>query len=185
MDILQFINGLAWPALFLIAGIYYRKEISAAFNRIKELGPGGIKLDGAPATQSVVPPANQARDIIADIKQFVSADQLDPGVAQLRSELEKRAGQDKDQKIEILLHALASTNVQLVHERNYNQIFGSQIVALNQMNQIGGSDEQALKDIYNNAVARWPESYKHFTFEDWKAFLLKSGLVFLERIAMN
>ncbi len=177
MDPLAFIVGIAWPVVVLTIGIYFRNEIRSAFSRIKELGPSGVKLEGlSPAAQQTASPPNvAANELISGIKQFIAPDVIDLSVAEIRKDLSARS-QNREEQIEMLVHALASANVRFHHQRNYNLIFGSQLGALARMNVAGGVTEEVVKPLYSEAATRFPDVYENFKFEDWLGFLLHGGL---------
>ena len=169
-------GDFTWPLLILGGVVYFRNEIKSAFARIKAVGPLGVTLDAPPpAQQPIATPAVSANEVISGIKQFISPEQLEPAVKSIKDDLAKRT-QNKDEQIEILVHALASTNIQVSHERTYRGIFGSQMSALLTMNNPSGATEETVKKIYDAAVAQYPELYKDFTFEKWVAFLMQGGL---------
>jgi hypothetical protein len=175
-------GDITWPLLILGGGYYFRNEIKSAFARIKAVGPLGVTLEGALPTQQPVatepplpPPAAKAHDVISSIKQFISPEQLDPAVQAIRDDLAKRE-LNRAEQIEVLVHALASTNIQLYHERTYRGIFGSQMSALVMMNNPAGAPEEAVKAIYDAAAAQYTDLYKGFTFDRWIAFLVHGGL---------
>lgn len=171
------IGSITWPLLILGVGFYFRNEIRAAFLRVTEVGPSGVKLAGAPATQEVTasPTTAAPNELIRGIREFISPELLDPAVQQIKSEL-ARVGGTAGEQIETLAHALASVNIQIAYERNYRVIFGSQIEALIAMNGPAGALEQLLSALYANAAARYPGFYKTFSYEQWKHFFVATGL---------
>ncbi len=170
------LGSITWPLLLLGGGYYFRNEIKAAFARIKEFGPSGVKLDTPPPTQQATSATAATRiDFVAGIKQFISPEQLEPAVEQLKKELRGHTT-DKDEQLEIMIYGVASLNIQLAHERTYRNIFGSQVNALVAMNVAGGASEETLKQIYAPAAAQYVEVYKTFSFEAWVTFLVNSGL---------
>lgn len=176
MALFDFISDIAWPLVVLAGGYYFRKEIRAALERVIELGPSGVKLDHAkPVQVATAPPAAAANELISNIKQFISPDQIDPSVDAIRIDLQQRSS-NKDEQVDMLVHALAAVNIQLGHERAYGAIFGSQIVALARMNEVGGASDETLKQIYAAAAANHAEFYKTYSYESWVEFLFKSGL---------
>jgi hypothetical protein len=175
-EILDFISDIAWPAVFVAALIYFRKEITASFPRITEFGPGGVKLADAASDaaarqqneQSAKPPA--VNELIAGIRQYVSPEQLDPAIEITRRLVERTA--NKDEQISTLLHAAASLSIQLEHERTYRIIFGSQILALERMNRPGGLTEEELQEIYSAAIAAYPAGLtKRSDYDSWKGYI--------------
>lgn len=158
------------------AAIIFATRLRPAFARIKEFGPSGVKLDAAPPTQLATPSTAATKvDFIAGIKQFISPEQLEPAVEKIKNELRAHTT-DKDEHLEIMIHGVASLNIQLAHERTYRNIFGSQVNALVSMNVAGGASEDTLKQIYAQAAAQYVELYKTYSFDAWIAFLVTSGL---------
>lgn len=172
------VGSITWP--LLIAGVvyYFRDDIKAALRRLKELGLTGVKLD-IPTTQqqpiATAPAAPTAKDLVSGIKQFISPEQIDPAVNKIKAELQAQTSNTAEQ-LEIMIHGVASLNIQLAHERTYRIIFGSQTSALVSMNNPGGASEETLKQIYTGATTQYPEFYKDFSFEKWIGFLINSGL---------
>jgi hypothetical protein len=113
---------------------------------------------------------------IASLKAFIPEDQLREGVELMRRELISRFGTDQNDQIEGLIYNSVSLDVQLVHERNYNSIFGSQLNLLAQMNVDLGVPSSVAKGIYETAKAANPEVYRTYTFEQWIGFLQNAGL---------
>jgi hypothetical protein len=176
MGVLQFISNIAWPAIFLLGGWYFRSETRAAFIRLKEVGPGGLKLDGPAAVQQQSASERPSNALIVGIKQFISAEQLEPAAAQVREQLASQT-KDKDEQLDVLIHSVASLSIQLGHERNYNLIFGSQLAALVRMNEATGAREDVIRALYDEAAIKYPELYKKYTFDEWLQFLTTaSGL---------
>lgn len=180
MTWLDFISHLIWPALIAGALIYFRKEIKSAFSRIREVGPTGVKLDNAQEAvqqQTITTiPGPTVAEAISGFKQLISAEQLDLAVADLMRDLEART-QNLQERVQLATHAAAALNIQLTHERVYRLIFGSQLLAIVRANELGGVTEDGVKAIYDEAASRFPELYKDFTLEQWKAFLHRFRLV--------
>jgi hypothetical protein len=170
------LGDITWP-LLIVGGVYYfRNEIKTALARVTAVGPLGVTLEKPPPAQLPVPTsAATANELISGIKQFISPEQLDPAVQVLKNTLNSRT-QNKDEQIEMLVHALASANIQLIHERVYRTIFGSQMEALVSMNNPSGATQETLKRFYDAAAAQYPELYRTITFENWISFVIQSGL---------
>jgi hypothetical protein len=94
----------------------------------------------------------------------------------VRSDLIMKIGQNLQDQVEALIYALASTNIQLVHEKNYNLIFGSQITLLAQMNTDAGVPPDTARSIYDTAKSAFPDLYRTYSYEQWIGFVQGSGL---------
>jgi hypothetical protein len=189
------ITGLAWPAVVAGGLWYYRNELKTALKRITEIGVSGAKF-GPPPEQQIastpstvtaqeLPSASPKSDLsapkpdlqvfIEKIKSFISADQLDPVLQKLRTELTALWTNTSDQ-METLWYLAASLSVQLAHEKNYNAIFGSQLNLLAQANGAGGITPAFANALYEQAKAANPQLYTTYRFDQWIGFLINAGL---------
>jgi hypothetical protein len=186
-----------WPATIIWAIWFLRDEVKRAAARITELGPTGAKF-APPSAQIPQPPPDttsaglpspvgsstghlpgagaSAQQYITNIRASFPADELEPMVQTIRAELPLRAGTDQASQIEVLIYTVASLNLQVMHERNYRAIFGSQIQALAQMNAEGGGLPDTIRATYEAAKATYPEAYRSYTFEQWIGFLQNASL---------
>jgi hypothetical protein len=120
--------------------------------------PSAVTAQELPAPKPDVPaPKSGVQAYIAQIKSFISADQLDPWLLKLKTEL-ATAGTTTDQ-FALLLYLTASLTVQLSHKRNYNGIFGSQLNLLAQINGAGGITPAMANTLYEQAKAAYPQLY--------------------------
>jgi hypothetical protein len=187
-----------WP-VFLVWLIWFlRVEVRRIATRITELGPGGAKFAPPTAEQIPSPPPGgveggvppgatpsspaasgpaAAQEFIANVRSFISADQLDPAVQVVRADVPNRAGNDLAAQKEVLVYTVASLNIQLSHERNYNIVFGSQIQLLAQANTDMGVSQDVARETYELAKSRYPDFYSKSSFEQWIGFLENTGLI--------
>jgi hypothetical protein len=188
---IKILSIVAWPAVILWIAWYLRDEIKRVANRTIEAGLSGFKFappeqvpsppkDAFTATSSQQPAETAGGDrtglFIANIKGQLSPEQVEPAVQLLRAELNKTFGSDPADQVEGLVYTVASLNIQLLHERTYNLIYGSQLQLMAQMIGAGVSAESARR-IYEQAKASFPEFYRTYTFEQWTGFLVASGLI--------
>lgn len=118
---------------------------------------------------------------IARIRAVVSPEELDPQIANTKSEMPADIRNDPSAAIDLLLYAASALSIQLAHERTYRSIFGSQIGALVRMNIAGGAERISLQEIYDNAAAAFPNMYpQQLAFDHWLGFLTASDLARLD-----
>jgi hypothetical protein len=138
--------------------------------------PSAVTAQELPAPKPDVPaPKSGVQAYIAQIKSFISADQLDPWLLKLKTEL-ATAGTTTDQ-FALLLYLTASLTVQLSHKRNYNGIFGSQLNLLAQINGAGGITPAMANTLYEQAKAAYPQLYTKYRFDQWIGFLIGAGFL--------
>jgi hypothetical protein len=193
----EIVKALAWP--LVVGGIVWLlwDQVKDSAKRITELGLSGAKFAPPPVEQIPTPPTtgvstplqppNQAgtpaatqpgsaQQLIQRVREFITPDQLDPAVQNIRREL-TALGANKDEQIEVLIHVLGSVNIQLTHQRVYGAIYGSQLQLLALMNTDDGAPPNGARQIYEAAKAQYPEVYRNYPFEAWMGFLHKSGLI--------
>jgi hypothetical protein len=204
--LLEFLKIAAWPAFLAWLIWFLRDEVKHAAARITELGLAGAKFAlpsppeqiAQPPTASVSEGVGSARGVgtatavssgagssalfVASAKAKFSDDQLQPVVQAIRRDLETTFGSNPQDQVEGLIYFGASLNVQLIHERNYRMIFGSQLQLLEMMNADVGVPSAAVMNVYNTAKAAHPDIYRSITFEQWIGFLLNAGLC---NVALN
>jgi hypothetical protein len=190
----ELIKGIAWPVVVAAILWWFRQPILAQLSRVTEVGPTGVKLSPPPA-QVPTPPGSgevlsgargeasgrgepiaspDAAVAIGEIKGAYP--HLEPVVDDIRRDLARVAKTD-DEKIEVLIHAVAARNIQLSLERTYRQIFGSQIALLHTMQGLLPMSSDQIRSFYDDAARNYPEPYKDFPFERWSGFLTSSGLI--------
>jgi hypothetical protein len=198
--LLELLKIVAWPAFLAWLIWFLRDEVKHAAARITELGLTGAKfaLSAPPEqiaqspTASVSEGVGSARGVgtatavssgagssalfIASAKAKFSEEQLQPAVQALRRDVEATFGSNPQHQVEGLIYFSASLNVQLIHERNYRMIFGSQLQLLEMMIADAGIPAAVAMNAYNMAKTAHPDIYRSITFEQWIGFLLRAGL---------
>lgn len=202
---IEFLRIMAWPAVVGLIAWYLRNEIKRIAERVTELSWTGLKIAPPPDQIPSPPPsrdfsiraesgafsvtgseieaaktqhssdASSTALFIANLKSFISEDQLEPTVQAIRRDL-TNIGADLKNQFEALIYYSASRNVALAHERNYNAIFGSQLQLLTQMNVDLGVPPSVARQIYDAAKSANPE-VRAYPFEHWLAFLQNGGLI--------
>ena len=193
--IVNLVSGLAWPFVVALVVWYFRNDLKTALKRVTEVGLTGAKFQPPsppeqqipspasavtaqelPAPKSDVPaPKPGVQAYIAQVKSFISADQLDPVLQKLKTDLATVA-MTSDQ-LEVMLYLAASLTVQLSHERNYNAIFGSQINLLAQANSAGGIAPAMANALYEQAKAANPIFAAAYKFDQWIGYLINASLL--------
>ena len=97
----------------------------------------------------------------------------------LKEEMKKINPSSEEEKDEILYRALASSQIAATFEKNYSIIYGSQLKALQYLNEKPGMtiDSDNLKYFYEEAKLRYPGFYASYSLENWLNYLLTSFLI--------
>jgi hypothetical protein len=193
---IEILKIVAWPALLLWLVWYLRDEVKRVATRITELGLTGAKFAPPPPEQvpsrpqegvfptssgsQLAPGGDRVQQFIAGVRGYLSDEQVEPAVQKVRAELISTFGANPSDQVEGLLYVVASLNIQITHERNYNAIYGSQLRLMEQMIPAVGVSADAAHKAFEEAKAAWPDAYRVFTFEQWIGFLTTTGLVSTE-----
>jgi hypothetical protein len=78
---------------------------------------------------------------------------------------------------EILIRNLAYTQALAAAERAYRLIFGSQISLLKSLNCRPASTDAEMQRFYEQAKRKFRKFYGHYTYVEWRDFLLDQGLI--------
>lgn len=85
-----------------------------------------------------------------------------------------------ERKLAWAIRARSVAEIERLHERNYRNIYGSQILALKALNAIGGvAKGEDFRPFYDTAAST-PEfkgAYENRSFELWGEFLIDAGYV--------
>jgi len=157
----------------------YREKLGGASPAQVPGTPPNVSIvaAAAAASSSTSGPSSGKQEFIESIKMTISRNQLDPALVSTRKDLLAKVGDDLTAQNEVLTYAVASLNIQLGHERNYNLIFGSQLRLMAQMNVDMGVPPSVAIKIYNETKAAFPDAYQTYTFDHWIGFLRNSGLI--------
>lgn len=196
MNSLQFIVGfakaVAWPSTIIFLALRFRTVWTTvltglfsnlAVKRFKGFGVeveaverqeagkaivGVGKLEAGSSTVAVPPTA--ASPALPDVGSPV----LQTIVGNLRSQL---ANYPDDQKQDVLLRAVAVSQLRAGHEFIYNRIFGSQIEGLKQLDMLGGATVEKARQFLQPYMERFPSLYLTYGFDAWLGFMTSNGLV--------
>lgn len=184
----EFIIGIAWPAAVLCLAFLFRDAIRSFFNAFlilmtqRRVIVGGGRLEVHPISQGeTAGPTKIPRE--GDAADFAPMPEnenlLLAAVENWIRELLRTSSDVRQHGPEnILVNALATTYTGLAFEQIYIQIFGSQISAIKALQDLGGSgDISNLRTWYNVGEILHPEVYAKYTFEQWRDWLISTGLI--------
>jgi hypothetical protein len=191
---IEVLKIVVWPGCLIWLVWYLRDEVKRVAARLIKLGLSGAEFAPpleqvpSPPTTGVSPTPSDAQSasqgaggtrlqqFIANTKQFIAGDQLEPAVRTVRADLMAKIGDNPADQIEALMYTVASLNIQVTHERNYNIMYGSQLRLLHLMTSAFGITRDDAKTFFEEAKSTWPDFYRSVTFEQWIGFLQQSGL---------
>ena len=164
--LLAFTKVLTWPAIVLFLVIRFKDSLKTLLDKITELKAG---------------PAGVAVQINADVQKHIKKE--DEGVKKdLAPLLKKHKTQLRATKkmMEAMQQQLEETQLRLGFEQTYNFIFGSQLAALQRLEDSGGTMGAAslIPNFidYSNASKLAASPSHYLSIGDWMAFPITRGL---------
>lgn len=175
----------AWPPwIALVAVVFilvFRANIRDLFGRITGIGRTGITT--ATATTMKDAQASPAPDPRASAEELIKA--LDNAYVR---EVEDRIGQELEKRglkpgvpetTRVLTRYTAAALVNTDFEHIENNIWGSQIEILEELNGVAKAPADRLRPFYDRAATVYPEVFNTYSFDAYMAFLI--GRVFVIR----
>ena len=167
------VKGVAWPIAFAIIAFYFRDDLRKLLPRIAKAGVSGVEFNSLPQ--------QQVTNVAIDSKSLSlpTNETIDSLVPKLEAEIARYADEKKQP---ILIHALAHWQSVAFFENTFSLIWGSQIAALESLEQKG-----PIKRI--DAISRFESEVKPIfdahnlpiDFDTWSSFLLKRVLANLDK----
>ncbi len=158
-----------WPAALILLVLYLRQEISALLLRVSKVGTDGVKFHRA-SNQQDLSENVQATNLPSSTLEQLSDEVAAEVERRLKSDLESVSDENK---IPILLRALTIERMNKTFAVAYSNIFGSQIRALESLNEkeIPKTEaEKKFKELQKNdpVFAEWDlERYANYLIS-WK-----------------
>ena len=184
MDVARIIEALStWPGVVAILGASFlfalRKPLSRKLEQLLSISGQGFDAKFGHAEAQLPTQSGPPKDALPPPNTF-SPQPPDPNPiyapleAETKRRLEQNFGTDLTLQREWAVRMFASVAVEKGHEMAYRLIFGSQIEALQALNQRGAIDLAEGIKSFNDAVAADSDFYRNqnFTFEMWCRFLI-------------
>ena len=186
-DIVIVINALKWPAA-LIAIVFFlvvklKSSIEFLVRGIKSVKYGQISAEVGPNVQdnektTLVSTGREETDILTDKELYsFSSDIIERAKTILEGDLKINSLQDQTAKLDRLYKYCQALLIHRMYERLYNSIYGSQLYILDALNTYGTARKDVFKPFFDSAVARHPDFYGTYSYDDYFDFLVRMELV--------
>ncbi|HHT9135277.1 MAG TPA: hypothetical protein ACFYD2_10280 [Candidatus Avalokitesvara rifleensis] len=178
----KIIEYFAWPFAFVLiclaALIILRNPLSNLIGRIRNISRNGIDITTPQSPQVKEGRMSAAEELMRAFDSVVLLEQE----KNIKEDIEKR-GLVQDEEIKkVLIRVLAANQIELLCEKTYRMIYGSQIKILQHLNYKGvlGDTLENIKKFYDYAVTAYPHHYQGDTFDRYIKFLADSFLIQIE-----
>lgn len=178
---------MAWPVIVLLLVavflLLFRPQIGRLIDRMSSVKLPGFQAEGpdqAKAEQQSLPPSHA----MVGVEERLGTPHLDDVLSPIEKETARQieaSVRDPNDRLPWALRLYSNARIHHEHEISRRLIFGSQLRALRQISQYGGSVSMSeIKAMYREAKAAKIEQYENFSFEQWRDFLPSRGLLAVE-----
>lgn len=167
---------LAWPGVVVLLGggflIAFRRQIARFLDRTHGVSVGKVDIHALP--QQRVDKGSVADEILrAPASQLLAQQEQS-----IKENLAQLGVTDPVERENLLVRELAQAKLRESFERLYQELWGSQLSALQLINQHSGEIAQdQFRFAYEEAKKEWPDQYGEYSFEAWFEFLVDAELV--------
>ncbi len=179
--IIKALAQIAWPIAFVILGVIFKADFRSFLTSLGKRGwsfkaPGGFEATVAEAEQQQLASDNPAAEKLPEKPTLDPSPRPAVNIieARIRDELKSFESEKKEA---VLLRALAQSRLESGHEFTYNRIFGSQILALKRLNEVGRVTVDDALEFFKPYAEQFPAVYRSYGFEGWLGFLKNNALV--------
>ena len=167
-------------AIFFV--VFFQTEVRAAIGRVQKIGKDGVSLKETRMPNQEERPVPFEQQFDAHSRSPVQVKREE----QIRAELTHRGLVNDEEKVKLLIRALATNIIQSDCERTSLLIFGTQLellVEINSRNQ--GMKLSDIRQWYVETVQPNHPGLVEYPFEDFVGFLYRQGIAKLEGDAVK
>lgn len=172
----------AWPLVVFLLGVigmfFFKRPIQRLIDRAEKVGKGGIQARALPE-QATEPKSSGVEDFLKKVYDNQLLREAEEGI---RTHLESLKPVNVEERERFLLRNFAATVILRAFDRIYYDIYGSQLAALQFLNDFRGAQVtlENLRPFFEEACKKHPELYINDRFERWLGFISTAGLVRLD-----
>jgi hypothetical protein len=172
-----------WPVVVLVFGIVFifafYGPIGRFLDRASRIGPQGVETGSATAQEKSLQREQTSESLSSQADEFLrlfDSKMLLEAEGAVRADLAKRNITNPGERERVLVRLVAAAGAGFVFERIYNQIFGSQIKALQALNA-SALPRDGIEPFYRAAKAENPNFYSNYSFDQWFNFMVSHTLI--------
>lgn len=170
---------LGWLALRA-----FKPSIHGFLQRANKFSAGKFAAEASPSQQIA-----EGKDSAANKKQLLGTyEEIQATIEPFRFGAVKNTSKEIKQRLEELQltpdqlkQLMADTSAVIVmvidFENTFSLIYGSQIVALQDLNSVPGRRAEEARGFYERGVKASPELYQNYSFDQWLGFMKSKGLI--------
>lgn len=186
--IIKLIDTIKWPGLVFIIILVFYKPVKSLIERIKSVKTGKLGIEtnsaqiqetGEKSDKLVAHNGKSQLELIEKALNLFSYDTREAFKQMIKKETEFDMVQDDRGKTELLFKYSEYLYIQLVNERVYSHIFGSQIRLLIHLNSASNQTLEDVKFFFEQAVEANAE-IQRYGYERYLQFLSSHYLITID-----
>ncbi len=163
--------------LMLTATVFITKSYSCTQSGYPAISPGQTSgmIPGIPTLSALL---GQNPSVEFNAKQFFALAHYSPITAEIENNIKIVAQQySPNDKEAFYARFIGIGAVAYQHDVTWFTIYGSQLLAMEEMNSRGLIPVADLKKYYDKAVADYPKTYGNYTFDQWLTYMKSRMLI--------
>lgn len=174
---------MGWPHFAFLFAIFFvilfRRPLLDLIRHITSIDKNGIKVSQAPEAQREEQKKEAVQQLLLVAGDSIVLRDIE---TRIKTELRGKGLETDGDTIKVLIKHLAATQIILEFEQIYNQIFGSQIDLLKQLNEVAGQGKPMdfVVSHFENTKRLFPNLLGDWSLQQYLAFLFVRSLITLK-----
>lgn len=180
MDWLTFFSEitkfLAWPICLLILVKVFHKQISNFIHRIIKIDKEGITAISISEMQLEKPKPEAVQLLLDVVSKSVVIASIEEDI---KNDLMGKGLETTGNTIDVLIRHLAGTSLLLSFVQIHSQIFGSQLILLNKLNEMVGQGRSVafINDYFDHIKLSFPEAFDEWSVDQYLNYMFVNSLI--------
>jgi hypothetical protein len=180
MDWLTFFSeiskSLAWPICLLILVKVFHKQISNFIHRIIKIDKEGITAISISEMQLEKPKPEAVHLLLDVVSKSVVIASIEEDI---KNDLMGKGLETTGNTINVLIRHLAGTSLLLSFVQIHSQIFGSQLILLNKLNEMVGQGRSVafINDYFDHIKLSFPEAFDEWSVDQYLNYMFVNSLI--------
>jgi hypothetical protein len=180
MDWLTFFSeiskSLAWPICLLILVKVFHKQISNFIHRIIKIDKEGITAISISEMQLEKPKPEAVQLLLDVVSKSVVIASIEEDI---KNDLMGKGLETTGNTIDVLIRHLAGTSLLLSFVQIHSQIFGSQLILLNKLNEMVGQGRSVtfINDYFDHIKLSFPEAFDEWSVDQYLNYMFVNLLI--------
>ena len=180
MDWLTFFSeiskSLAWPICLLILVKVFHKQISNFIHRIIKIDKEGITAISISEMQLEKPKPEAVQLLLDVVSKSVVIASIEEDI---KNDLMGKGLETTGNTIDVLIRHLAGTSLLLSFVQIHSQIFGSQLILLNKLNEMVGQGRSVafINDYFDHIKLSFPEAFDEWSVDQYLNYMFVNSLI--------